>query len=100
MEKHIKTQHIYIVWPLMKKCPDKFRLHTSDNRLSTQISPQMIDRADYIVIKWGRSDWISLRLYIHSEQQREKEPFIHKSEERNMLIKNHKKPHKSQTHSL
>lgn len=46
----LKTQHIHIVWLLMKKCPNKIREHTSERRLSTQTSPQMIDRAGYTVI--------------------------------------------------
>lgn len=41
MEEHTKTQHIYVVQLLMKKCLKKMKEHTSESRLSNDSFPTL-----------------------------------------------------------
>lgn len=57
-KKNTKIQHISVVWLLMKKCHQKMKEDTSESRLTIDIPFQMIDRADNMMTKRGRSDQI------------------------------------------
>lgn len=72
------SKHIYIIWLLRKKCLQKMKGHTLEQRLMTDFSfCLMTDRADNIVTKRGRSKKILLmRLQFQCQQ----EPFQNKVE--------------------